>query len=93
MAADAVAEGLAKGDLSAAQLGQWGPEFNRGMDRMRRLVCEYYDGFSFGAFVRKYPHYKGNLTDLLIGNLFNDRVGEVFGPMDEMRAEMAAADA
>jgi flavin-dependent dehydrogenase len=93
MAADAVAEGLAKGDLSAAQLGRWGPEFNRGMDRMRRLVCEYYDGFSFGAFVRKYPHYKGNLTDLLIGNLFNDRVGEVFGPMDEMRAEMAAADA
>jgi flavin-dependent dehydrogenase len=93
MAADTVAEGLAKGDLSAAQLGRWGPEFNQGMDRMRRLVCEYYDGFSFGAFVRKYPHHKGNLTDLLIGNLFNDRVGEVFGPMDEMRAEMVAADA
>jgi len=93
MAADAVADGLAKGDLSAAQLGAWGPEFNQGMDRMRRLVCEYYDGFSFGAFVRKYPRHKGNLTDLLIGNLFNDRVGEVFGPMDAMRAEMATADA
>jgi flavin-dependent dehydrogenase len=92
MAADAVAQGLAKGDVSAAQLGQWGPEFNQGMDRMRRLVCEYYDGFSFGAFVRKYPNHKGNLTDLLIGNLFNDRVGEVFGPMDAMRAEMAAAE-
>src|SRR5947209_13569345 len=50
LAADAVVEGLEKGDLSAAQLGQWGPEFNQGMDRMRRLVCEYYDGFSFGAF-------------------------------------------
>jgi flavin-dependent dehydrogenase len=92
MAADAVAEGLEKGDLSAAQLGKWGPEFNAGMDRMRRLVCEYYDGFSFGAFIRKYPHYKGNLTDLLIGNLFNDQVGEVFGPMDAMRAEMAMAE-
>ena len=33
------------------------------------------------------------LTDLLIGNLFNDEVGEVFGPMDEMRAEMTTADA
>src|SRR4029077_3655027 len=38
MAADAVAEGLAKGDVSAAQLGKWGPGFNEGMDPMRRLV-------------------------------------------------------
>jgi hypothetical protein len=60
---------------------------------MRRLVCEYYDGFSFGAFVRRYPEHKGNLTDILIGNLFDNQVAEVFGPMDEMRAEMAAADA
>ena len=22
------------------------------MERMRRLVCEFYDGFSFGRFVR-----------------------------------------
>jgi flavin-dependent dehydrogenase len=93
MAADAIAQGLASGDLSGAQLGKWSPEFNAGMDRMRRLVCEYYDGFSFGAFIRRYPHHKGNLTDLLIGNLFNEKVGEVFGPMDTMRAEMAAADA
>ena len=28
--------------------GKWGPAFNEGVDRMRRLVCEYYDGFSFG---------------------------------------------
>src|SRR5437762_139884 len=53
MAADAIVEGLAKGDTSAAQLGKWGPEFNKGVDRMRRLVCEYYDGFSFGNFVRR----------------------------------------
>ena len=29
--------------------------FNKGVDRMRRLVCEYYDGFSFGNFVRQLP--------------------------------------
>lgn len=92
LAADAVVEGLEKGDLSACQLGKWGPDFNEGMSRMRRLVVEYYDGFSFGAFIRKHPHYKGHLTDLLIGNLFNEEVGEVFGPMDAMRAEMARAD-
>jgi flavin-dependent dehydrogenase len=93
MAADAVTEGLAKDDVSAAQLGKWGPGFTEGMERMRRLVCEYYDGFSFGAFVRKHPDYQGHLTDLLIGNLFNDYVGAVFPLMDEMRAEMAKADA
>jgi flavin-dependent dehydrogenase len=93
MAADAITEGLAKGDTSAAQLGKWGPEFNEGMDRMRRLVCEYYDGFSFGAFIRKHPDCQGRLTDLLIGNLFNDYVGTVFPLIDQMRAEMAAADA
>jgi flavin-dependent dehydrogenase len=87
MAADAVAEGLAKGDTSAAQFGKWEAEFTAGMDRMRRLVCEYYDGFSFGRFVRRHPHLKGHLTDLLIGDLFKDSVDAVIAPMDAMRRE------
>jgi flavin-dependent dehydrogenase len=91
LAADAVAEGLAKGDVSAAQLGHWGPEFNEGMDRMRKLVCAYYDGFSFGRFVKRHPHFKGHLTDLLIGNLWKEGIGEVFPPLDEMLDEMHAA--
>jgi flavin-dependent dehydrogenase len=85
LAADAVAEGLAKGDTSASQLGKWAPEFTHGMDRMRRLVCEYYNGFSFGRFVKRYPQYKGHLTDLLIGDLFTDSVDEVIEPMDTMK--------
>ena len=84
MAADAIAQGLAKGDVSAAQLGKWGAAFNKGVDRMRRLVCEYYDGFSFGNFVRTFPHLKGTITDLLIGDLFTDRVDEVWGPMESL---------
>jgi flavin-dependent dehydrogenase len=90
LAADAVVEGLERGDLSGKQLGKWGPDFIKGMERMRRLVCEYYDGFSFGRFVRRYPHLKGHLTDLLIGDLFKDSVDEVWGPLDTIRAEMAA---
>ena len=39
-------------------------------------------GFSFGGFVKKHPDTKGQLTDLLIGNLFNDHAGEVFSIMD-----------
>jgi flavin-dependent dehydrogenase len=84
MAADAIIEGLKTGDLSAAQLGKWGPVFNQGIDRMRRLVCEYYDGFSFGAFVRQYPHLRGKITDLLIGDLFTDKVDEVWEPMESL---------
>jgi flavin-dependent dehydrogenase len=88
MAADAIAEGLAKGDTSAAQLRKWEVPFVRGMDRMRRLVCEFYDGFSFGRFVRKYPQLKGLVTDVLIGDLFKDSIDELWGPMAELRAEM-----
>jgi flavin-dependent dehydrogenase len=84
MAADAIVEGLAKGDTSAAQLGKWGPAFNEGVDRMRRLVCEYYDGFSFGNFVRHYPDLQGTVTDLLIGDLFTDRVDKVWKPMESL---------
>ena len=58
---------------------------------MRRLVCEYYDGFSFGRFVKKYPHFKGHLTDLLIGDLFKDEVDEVVEPMNDIRRGNEAA--
>ena len=82
MAADAIGEGLEKGDTSAAQLGKWGPAFNEGVDRIRRLVCEYYEGFSFGKFVRAYPDLQGTVTDLLIGDCFTDRVDKVWAPME-----------
>jgi flavin-dependent dehydrogenase len=91
LAADAVVDGLAKKDLSGAQLGAWAPDFNQGMDRMRRLVCEYYEGFSFGRFVKRFPHLKGHITDLLIGDLFRDEVDEVIGPMDSMKEPTAAS--
>jgi flavin-dependent dehydrogenase len=104
MAADAIVEGLKNGDTSAAQLGRWGAVFNEGVDRMRRLVCEYYDGFSFGNFVRHYPDLRGTITDLLIGDLFTDRVDQVWAPMESLypagkpaippwNAGMAVADA
>jgi flavin-dependent dehydrogenase len=95
LAADAVSDGLAKGDTSEAQLGKWEPGFAQGMDRMRRLVCAYYDGFSFGRFVRRFPHLKGLVTDLLIGDLFKDEVDQVWPAMeaiwDEVRQPEAAA--
>src|SRR6185369_13418335 len=82
LAADAIVDGFEKGDTGEAQLGRWGDGFNEGVDRMRRLVCEYYEGFSFGTFVRKYPHLRNTITDLLIGDLFTTRVDEVWEPME-----------
>jgi flavin-dependent dehydrogenase len=84
MAADAIVEGLTSGDTSKRQLGKWGPGFNEGVDRMRRLVCEFYEGFSFGAFVRRYPHLRGTITDLLIGDVFTERVDAVWKPMESL---------
>jgi hypothetical protein len=47
-------------------------------------VCEYYDGFNFGSFVRQFPHLQGTVTDLLIGDLFTDRVDAVWQPMQSL---------
>jgi flavin-dependent dehydrogenase len=84
LAADSIVEGLKSGDTSAAQIGKWGPAFNTGVDRMRRLVCEYYDGFSFGQFMRTNPELRGTVTNLLIGDLFTDRVDNVWKPMEAL---------
>src|SRR4029077_6641545 len=83
-AADAIVEGLAKGDTSAAQLGKWGPGFNAGVDRMRRLVCEYYDGFSFGNFMKHNRKLRARVTALLIGDLLNARVDKVGKSMESL---------
>lgn len=90
MAADAVSDGLKKNDTSVQQLASWEPNFVRGMDRMRKLVFAFYDGFSFGRFVRKYPHLKGYVTDVLIGDLFKDDLDQLWEPIEEVRRECVA---
>jgi hypothetical protein len=60
---------------------------------MRRLVVEFYDGFNFGKFVKRHPHLKGHITDMLIGDLFNERVDEIVAPLDAMRREEEQARA
>ena len=87
LAADAIHAALDKGDTSKAVLGAWAPMFNQGIDRMRRLVCEYYNGFNFGTFIRHHPELRGAITDLLIGDLFTDAADRVWGPMDALAGE------
>ncbi len=90
VAAGAIVEGLKKNDVSETQLRQWEPDYNAGMDRMRRLVVAYYEGFSFGHFVRRYPHLKGYVTDVLFGDVFKAEIDVLWPLIDEMRAEQAA---
>lgn len=87
LAADAIAEGLQKGDTSKAQLGKWEKGYVTGMDRMRRLVVEYYEGFRFSKFIRRFPNRVGGITDLLIGDLFKDSLEDVFRDIDTFKAE------
>jgi flavin-dependent dehydrogenase len=97
LAADAIDVSLKANDVSAEALGRWEADYVKGMDRMRKLVCAFYDGFNFGRFVKKYPHLKNTVTDLLIGDLFRDEVDKVWEPMEiveaERRAELAAREA
>jgi flavin-dependent dehydrogenase len=93
-AADAFSAGLASGDTSASQLGVWGPDYMAGMERMRNLVCQFYDGLNFGKFVRQHPDRKGLITDVLIGDIFKPDIDALWPLMDGMQAaEMAAAGA
>ena len=87
MAADTIDEGLCNGVTSEAQLRKWEHPYLQGMNRIRRLVCEFYDGLSFGRFIRKHPHLKGLVTDVLIGDVFKDEVDVLWPLMDELRIE------
>ena len=90
LAADAIVTGLAAGDTSAERLGTWGPHYIAGMDRMRKLVCAFYDGLNFGSFVRRHGDMKGLITDVLIGDIFNPEIDRLWPAMDAMLAEEAA---
>ena len=93
MASDAIGNALAANDTSETMLRKWEPEYVKGMDRMRRLVMEFYNGLNFGKLIRKHPHMKGTVTDVLIGNLFSDHVDELWPLIDELRVEEAAKKA
>lgn len=90
MASDAIDAALVANDTGEKMLRSWEKEFVTGMDRMRRLVCAFYDGLNFGKLVRRNPDKKGLITDVLIGNLFHDEVDELWPLIDELNAEERA---
>lgn len=93
-AADAVIEGFAKDDLSGQQLGKWAEDFKRGSHWVRKLVHAFYEkNFSMGSFMRRHPEFAPQLTNVLIGRVFDSDLAEMFEAMDQelKQARMAAA--
>jgi flavin-dependent dehydrogenase len=83
LAADAIVEGLQKGDTSGEQLGKWVPDFARGTAWVRKLAEAWYCGqFRVGKFIREYPHHVGPMTDILIGRIFHEGAGDIFKDLD-----------
>ena len=84
-AADAIAAGLAAGDVSAARLGGFGAEYLKGMEAVRKLVYAFYtQEFSFARFLSAHPECKQGLVDILSGNIFAERAQQIFAPMAAM---------
>ena len=83
MASQAICDGLRRNDLSAEQLGRWTYEFDAGVHWLRKLVSTFYNKeFSFGKFIKEHPQYAGNLTDLLLGRVFEGNPGAMFEDLD-----------
>ena len=86
MASTAISDALAANDPSEARLRTWEQEYVKGMNRMRRLVCAFYDGLSFGRLVKRNPDKKGLITDVLVGDLFKQEIDELWPLIDELKA-------
>ncbi len=94
MAAQAICEGLRRNDVSAEQLGGWTYEFDAGVHWLRKLVNTFYNKeFSFAGFMKEYPQYAGNLTDLLIGRVFEGNPGAMFQDLDPWIEKLSGAEA
>jgi flavin-dependent dehydrogenase len=84
MAADAICTALADDDVSAATLGAFAAEFKQGMHAMSQLVFAFYSpDFSFGKFLQAHPDCRGQLVDLLMGNVFRRSVKGLLAALQE----------
>ena len=93
MASADICNGLSRDDLSAATLGRWTGEFEEGVNWIRKLVRTFYTNeFSFGGFMKAHPEHAGNLTDLLIGRVFDGKPGKIFEDLDPWLEKVKAGE-
>ncbi len=83
MAADAICSGLETGDLSEHSLGSFVARYRDGVDAMGQLVYAFYNpSFSFARFLARHPDCRGELVDMLVGNVYRK-------PLERIRAALA----
>jgi flavin-dependent dehydrogenase len=73
LAADAIHEGLAAGDLSPARFEDYSARMKQGLENMRKLVYAFYnESFSFKDVIMKHPDAGPLITDCLSGDVNRD---------------------
>ena len=61
---------------------------------VRKLVMAFYsNAFRVGQFIREHPQHGGNLTNLLIGRIFQPDIGRIFEDLDPWLERAAAQEA
>jgi flavin-dependent dehydrogenase len=82
--AQAVDRALASGRRDAGLFAEYAEWFANLVEPMRRLIYGFYDPeFSFAELIRRHPELRGDITDILIGNLGRD-FSALFAAIDEL---------
>jgi len=85
LAADAVGDALATGDLSGVRLGGFGPRLRDGMAAFRQLIYAFYNKeFSFGRFLRRHPEHRLAVIRILVGDVFDEDFTPLFDDLGRM---------
>ena len=93
MASEHICNGLNRDDLSAELLGRWTGDFESGVNWIRKLVRVFYTNeFSFGSFMKAHPEHAKNLTNLLIGRVFEGNPGKIFEDLDPWIEKVKAGE-
>ena len=92
MAADAITAAIAAGDTSAATLGAHELRLRSGAEAICTLVKSFYDpSFSFGEFLRAYPHLQNTITRILVGDVMDGGFEELWQAIDQFQPRMRSA--
>ncbi len=92
VAADAAADAIHAGYVSAEALGKPLPDLVRAADVFLVMVRAFYSrDFSFGAFLRRYPEQASAVTRVLIGDVMERDFSGLSAAIAEWSASVAAA--
>jgi flavin-dependent dehydrogenase len=82
---DTVADALDADDVSGRRLGTFAPRLLAGMSAFRRLVYAFYDqDFSFGRFLKKFPHHRRDVVSILVGDVFDKDFEPMYADLSTM---------